>query len=95
MAVEVEISCIRKRPNHTDPHTRIQEVGGVHVNKRWRITEDQAISDILNGKFAFFVRVNGVKVGVMIAQHGNRNYLKTVADGYPPNILLALPECPP
>lgn len=93
MANRVQISCINKRPDHHDPHTRIQAVGGVHNGKRWNLGEDQAIRDTLAGKYQFFVAVNGRSVDVVVAEHLHRKYLKTTADDYAPNNLLSLSEC--
>jgi Protein of unknown function (DUF3892) len=36
----------------------------------------------------------GRTVAVIVAFHSGRKYLKTEADGYSPDNLLALPECP-
>jgi hypothetical protein len=92
----VKISCIRKT-NRTDPHERIHSIGGVNPDgTRWRLTEDQAIADIENGKHRFYVeRPAGHGVDVVIAKSpwGNK-YLKTTEDGEQPNNLLALPTCP-
>lgn len=47
------------------------------------------------GKWRFFVHVNGNSVWVVVAvsRYGNK-YLKTEADGEQPDNLLSLPECP-
>ena len=42
----------------------------------------------------FYTSVNGRSVWVIIAIHNGREYLITEADGYEPNNLLSLPECP-
>ncbi|KRP85882.1 hypothetical protein AOQ72_04390 [Bradyrhizobium yuanmingense] len=94
MATDVQVQCITKHPSHHDPHARIQGIGGVHNGQRWWMTEDDAIRHIENGTYSFFVMVNGRRVDVVVAQHKGRKYLKTTADGYAPNNLLNLPECP-
>lgn len=94
MATRVQIQCITKRPSHHDAHTRIQGVGGVHGGQRWWMEEDKAIAAVENGTYDFFVEVNGRYVDVIVAVHNGRKYLKTTADGYAPNNLLNLPECP-
>jgi hypothetical protein len=38
--------------------------------------------------------VNGRTVWVKVAVHGGRKYLKTENDGYSPDNLLALRDCP-
>ncbi len=83
------ISCINKR-SHGSPHERISHVGGAG----WKTTEDDAIRSILNGTETYYVSVNGQAVDVVVASHNNRRYLKTKNDGYEPNNLLSLPECP-
>ena len=96
MAYLVRITCINKKPRF-EPHERIQHIGGVNPDgTRWRITEDQAIQGIEDGRWNFYVeRPIGDRVAVIIARSpfGNK-YLKTVADGEQPNNLLSLPECP-
>jgi len=91
--MQVQISCINKREHH-NPHERITHVGGVHAGKRWKLSEQEAIRDIKNGKYQFYVSVNGRAVDVIIGIHAGREYLKTRADGYAPNNLLNLGECP-
>ena len=94
MAESVEVSCINKRGDHFDPHERISHIGGVHAGKRWRLTEADAIQSIKSGKYAFYVSQGGRTVAVVIAKHNGREYLKTEADGYRPDNLLSLNECP-
>jgi hypothetical protein len=94
MAENVQVGCINKR-QHQNPHERIQNIGGTNPNgTRWKLSETQAIADIRASKFNFWVSVAGKTVGVVVAQHNGRDYLKTEADGYAPNNLLSLPECP-
>jgi hypothetical protein len=56
--------------------------------------EEAAITAIETKQFSFFVSVGGKDVDVIVATHEGRKYLKTTADGYAPNNLLSLPECP-
>lgn len=93
MADTVQISCINKRHHH-NPHERIENVGGNHGGKLWKLSENQAIAGIKEGKWQFYSSANGRSVWVIIATHNGREYLKTEADGYEPNNLLSLPECP-
>ncbi len=96
MATNVQIQCINKsdRPN---PHERIVNIGGVRSDGvRWKRAQQQAISDIKAGTYAYWVQVPGsdsVWVIVAVSRFGNE-YIKTTADGEHPNNLLALPECP-
>ena len=85
-----QVTCINKRPSHYNPHERIQAIGG----SGWKHQEDDAIGRIDRGVDTYYVTVDGRNVRVVVATHNGRKYLKTEADGYAPNNLLALPECP-
>src|SRR5687767_4773655 len=91
----VQIKCINKAYRY-NPHERITHVGG-YEDKRWKITQQDAISFIENGEWKFWVArpggLDSVWVEVAISRFGNK-YLKTTADGDEPNNLLRLPECP-
>jgi len=94
MAMKVQISCINKTPR-TDPHLRISHVGGLSdVGSRWKLTEDEAITGIEDGRYAFYVSQSGHTVSVIIATHQGHKYLKTANDHIQPDNLLSLPECP-
>lgn len=93
MTIDVRISCINKTPRN-DPHLRISHVGGVNQNgTRWKLSEDEAIAGIDNGKYRFYVSQQGHTVRVVIATHNGHRYLKTENDGLHPDNLLSLPEC--
>jgi len=95
MASRHEIRCINKSDRY-NPHERILNIGGVNADgSRWRLSQEEAIKGIEEGKWAFYVTKNGKTVDVIVAKsaYGNK-YLKTVADGEHPNNLLSLPECP-
>ena len=94
MAENIQIQCVNKTPRQ-DPHLRISHVGGVNPDQtRWKLTEDEAIAGIKQGRWNFYVYAGGARVDVIVATHSGREYLKTRADGLHPNNLLALPECP-
>jgi Protein of unknown function (DUF3892) len=98
MADNVQVSCIRKRGNHYNPHERIEGLGGVHGGNRWYLTEDQVITELhkpdMTRQWNFYTNVNGRSAWVVIATHNGREYVKTEADGYSPDNLLALSNCP-
>ena len=97
MAERVQVECIRKLPDHYDPHVRIQAIGGLHGGARWFVPTDRAIEQIEQGAYEYYVLGLGLlapPVDVIVAVHNDRKYLKTTADAYEPNNLLALPECP-
>ena len=94
MSFPVQIQCIN-RTDRTDPHERISHVGGVNEDgSRWKLTLDEAILGIENGKWTFWTMGGGRRADVIMATHNGHKYLKTVADGVHPNNLLALPDCP-
>ena len=94
MAVNVEVECINKT-NRSDPHERIQNVGGVNSDgTRWKLSVAEAIAGIETDKWKFWTAGGGKSVWIVIATHNGHKYLKTEADGIHPNNLLALPECP-
>lgn len=98
MAESIQVACIRKRGGHYNPHERIEGLGGIHGGKRWYLPESDIIVELkkpdLTRRWNFYVTVNGKSVWVIVANHLGRDYLKTQADGYAPNNLLSLPECP-
>jgi hypothetical protein len=89
-----QVTCITKRGNHYNPYERIQAVGGGFGLGRWRRSEDDAIRDVQADPTAYYVAVNGYSVWVIVATHNGRTYLKTTPDGYSPDNLLSLSECP-
>ena len=95
MAQTVRVGCINKT-NRSSAHERIQNIGGVNADgTRWKMSERNAIADIKNGTYSFYVeRPAGHRVNVIVATRLGVEYLKTTADGEQPDNLLALPECP-
>ena len=89
----VQVNYTHKRGNHYNPHERIQGIAG-DAGGGWYRTENQVIQDLTTGLNSYFVQVGPHSVGVVLASHGGRTYVKTTADGYSPDNLLALPEPP-
>jgi hypothetical protein len=98
MTNDVQVSCIKKRGGHFNPHERIEELGGIHNGKRWNMPETDIIVELEKPtalrQWNFFTKVNGNRADVIVAVHERRKYLKTTADGYAPNNLLNLEDCP-
>jgi hypothetical protein len=92
--MDIEVKCIKKT-NRSDPHERIHGIGGLNADgSRWYLPENDAIAGIDLGKWRFWTAGGGKSVWVVIATHAGRRYLKTEPDGFHPNNLLSLPECP-
>lgn len=93
MSTSHEVLCINKN-DRNDWHERITYIGGKNGDgSRWKVSQQDAISGIESGKWAFYVRRGGQTVDVIVATRNGRKYLKTRADGEQPNNLLSLPEC--
>jgi hypothetical protein len=94
MATNHQITCISKT-NRLDPHERIHSVGGRNGDgTTWKLTEQDAIAAIEQGRWNFWVIAQGRSVWVIVATHSGHKYLKTEADNFRPDNLLSLPECP-
>jgi uncharacterized protein DUF3892 len=98
MAEDVEVSCIRKHGDHYNPHERIEGLGGMYGGKRWYMLEAEIIAELKKSdpprRWNFYTKVNGKTAWVVVAVHNHREYLKTEPDGYAPNNLLNLGDCP-
>ena len=90
-----QIDCINNCPRN-DPHRHITHIGGKNADgTRWKLTEEEAIQGIRAGKWNFYVHAGGHILAVIIARSAQgHEYLKTEADGYRPDNLLSLSECP-
>jgi len=95
MATRYQVKCINKKGNHYDAHERISHIGGTHSDgTRWRLLEDEAVRAIEDKRYEFYVAAGGRSVNVIVASYHGRKYLRTETDGYSPDNLLSLPECP-
>ena len=97
MAVNVQVSCIRKR-DRQNPHERIEGLGGMHLGQRWYLEEEVIIAELEKPEsvrqWNFYTLVDGKTAWVVVAVHNGRKYLRTTADTTTRNHLLSLPECP-
>lgn len=95
-APRIRVTCINKT-DRSNPWERILYIGGVNPDRsRWKRSQTQAIADIENGIYAYYVERpagDAVDVIVAVSRFGHK-YIKTAADSDEPNNLLALPECP-
>lgn len=89
-----QVMCIVKRGGHYNPHERIQAIGGVADGVRWKDSEDVAIRNVDRDPKSYYVSRGGHAAWVIVGVHNGRRYLKTQNDGYSPDNLLALPDCP-
>jgi hypothetical protein len=92
---EVRIHCVNKTDRKSGDD-RIHHVGGVNADgSRWKLSEDEAIAALKDGRWTFWTTCNERRVRVLIAKNGHsREFLKTEMDDDQPDSLLALPECP-
>jgi len=88
---DVLVGCINKLPRQ-DPHEGITHLGGPGGGG-WRWTRQQVIESIEGRINTFHTMVQGrrAEVGVVNGPYGK--YLRTHANGYWNDNLLALPEC--
>lgn len=89
---DVQVTCIRK-PHPQSPHEHITHVGNPPT---WEWTREQVITSIENGTNTFYVQDpktgKRAEVGVVYPE-GRAPYLRTHADGYWNDNLLALNQC--
>jgi Protein of unknown function (DUF3892) len=92
---EVRIRCVN-RTDRTSADDRIHHVGGINADgSQWKLSEDEAIAAIKDGRWMFWATCNGRKVRVAIAKDGqSREFLRTEMGELQPDHRLALPECP-
>ena len=85
---ERQIRCVNKQPR-TDTHHGITHVGGAG----FKLTRNQAVQAIKVSGDSFYTLVQGKRVEVSVVEEVGGSYLRTYADGYYNDNLLALPEC--
>lgn len=85
---DVQVTCIRKL-NRESKHEGITHLGG----STWLWTRDEVILSITNRTNTFYTLVNGKRADVGVVDGETGKYVRTYADGYYNDNLLALPEC--
>ena len=84
----VEVKCINKQPRN-DPYEAITYLGGAG----WKWPRADVIRSIESKSNTFFTQVNGRRADVGVVDGPNGKYVRTYADGYWNDNLLALMEC--
>ncbi len=97
--MSLEIKCINKT-DRQNPHERIQNIGGIENNVRWRKSQIEGIQTTeaaaLRNEVAYFVQSGGYRSNVIVkVSAAGHKYLTTTADGESQDNLLKQPECPP
>lgn len=86
---DVQVTCINKLPRN-NTHEGITHLG----NSTGKWTRQNVIDWIESRTHTFYTSVNGKRAEVGVVDGPNGKYLRTYADGYYNDNLLALPECP-
>jgi hypothetical protein len=92
---DCRITHVRK-PNRQSSHEHITHVGNIgNGSGNWIWARADVIQSINNGTNTFYVFEGGKRseVGVVNPDDGRAPFLRTYADGYWNDNLLALPEC--
>jgi Protein of unknown function (DUF3892) len=85
---DVQITCINKHPRN-NTHEGITHLGGA----TWKWTRQQVIDSIKGGSNTFFTLVGGKRADVAVVNGPSSEDVRTHADGYWNDNLLALNEC--
>jgi Protein of unknown function (DUF3892) len=85
---DVQVTCINKQPRD-NPHEGITHLGGA----TWKWTRQQVIDSIKGRSNTFYTLVGGKRAEVGVVNGPNGEYVRTHADGYWNDNLLALTEC--
>ena len=88
MAISRQVTCINKN----DRLSRWESI--TYIGGDWgKTSQPQAIREIEDGTYSYYVNVRGNKVKVIVAVHSGNKYLKTEADTTTVDNLLSLQEC--
>jgi len=83
-----QVKCINKVPRDS-PHEGITHLGG----DGWKITRAEMINFIQSHAHDFYTFVSGKRAVIGVVQGPNGPYVRSHADGYYNDNLLALYEC--
>jgi hypothetical protein len=83
---DVQVTCVDRVGG---AHEHITQLGGAS----WKWTVQQVVTSIENGTNSFYTLVGGKRADVGVIKGQNGKYLRTHADGYWNDNLLALPAC--
>jgi hypothetical protein len=86
---DVQVTCINKLPRD-DTHEGITHLG----NSEGKWPRQDVINWIEANAHTFFTLVGGKRAEIGVVDGPNEKYVRTHADGYYNDNLLALPECP-
>lgn len=84
---DVLVTCVTRSANN---HESITHLGNPGV---WRWTKLEVIQSIEAGTNTFYTRADGRRADVGVVNGPNGKYVRTHADGYYNDNLLALPSC--
>lgn len=87
---DVLVTCINKQPRD-DPYEGITHLGNPDAGWKW--SRQQVISSINEGTNTFYTPVGDKRANIAVVEGKHGPYLRTHADGYWNDNLLALPEC--
>ena len=89
----IQIQCVKCEK--ANPHPRVRYVGGMNPDgSRWKMSEDEAVAGMKEGKWRFWTARDKKSVWVVTAKSASgREYLKAETDWVQPVTLLALPDC--
>jgi hypothetical protein len=85
---DAQVTCVNKQPRNNS-HEGITHLGG----SNWKWTRQEVITSIEQGTNTFFTMVDNRRADVGVISGPNGKYVRTHADGYYNDNLLALREC--
>ena len=83
---DVQVTCVDRVGS---AHEHITHLGGAS----WKWTVQQVVASIENGTNTFYTLVGGKRADVGVVKGQSGKYVRTYADGYWNDNLLALPAC--